>query len=86
MLNFVGDKTRSWEFRQQSWHPRIASEARQCLRETPPPVHYELIYWYGRNTTRHLPTKQGEIKLIPFEFTIKLPNTELFGNKPKVLL
>jgi hypothetical protein len=36
------------------------------------------------DTTQHFPTKEGETKLIPFEFTIKLPDTQLFGNKPRV--
>lgn len=36
------------------------------------------------NTTQHLPNKAEGEKLIPFEFVVKLPDTQLFGNKPKI--
>jgi len=49
-------------------------------------MKYEFINWYGMNTTQQTPNKQEEVKLIPFEFTIKLPDTQLFGNKPKILV
>jgi len=38
------------------------------------------------DTTRQFENKDGETKLIPFEFTIKLPDTERFGNERKVLV
>ena len=46
-------------------------------------LYHAFINWYSQDTTRHSTTNQGEIKLIPFEFVINLPNTERFGNKLK---
>jgi len=46
--------------------------------------NYVFINRYGMDTTRQFPNKTEEVKLIPFEFTIKLPDTQLFGNKPRI--
>lgn len=39
---------------------------------------------YRTNAMRYSENREGVVRMIPFEFTIELPNTELFGNKPKV--
>ena len=47
--------------------------------------YYVSFCRYGMDTIQHLTNKERDAKLIPFEFTIKLPDTQLFGNELKVL-